>query len=889
MKFSSIFTIFFASSLFIAPLSLNATVQSDNQQDRSFLFFGKKKKKAASQSEDAASSSSSVSAYEELVNDSSKIDQGMFNVITKGEDYYFEIPDSLLGRDMLVVNKMVRVPAELNEAGVNRGINYNNQMVCFEYDPKADKVFVRQSRPLPLVPDDASIALSVADNYISPIIASFKVEAHNSDSTALVIKVNDVYNGNSTAFNNVFNDINLGTSVNSDLSRIIRIKSFDNNIHAIAELTTKVVEPSGTVYVTVEVGSSLLLLPEKPMTRRYASPRVGYFSDPVLRFSDDQQRVKKSHFINRWRLEPKPGEEADYLAGRLVEPAQPIVFYIDPSTPDRWRPYIKEGVESWQKAFEMAGFKNAIIARDIPEDEEIDRDDMSYSVINYAASSRANAMGPSITDPRSGEILEADIMWWHNVIEMVHDWIIVQTGAVNPDVRKPQLPDGIMGDAMRFVACHEVGHSLGLRHNMTASSAIPVDSLRSKSYTDMLGGTSSSIMDYARFNYVAQPGDNVTVMSPNIGPYDLLAIEYGYRWFGKDNPEDEVADLQELLSNYTGNLYIYSEAQDMREGIDPRAQSEDLGDNSMKASRYGIANLKRIMPEIVKWTTTGEQGQDYDAASRLYAAVLSQWSNYVYHVLTNVGGIYVDNTTVGDGKLTYRFVEKDRQRDAVQFLIDEVFTTPEWIVDADLTNYTYVVLNSPVGRIEQVPSFMLTNMQSYIFWDLLTDNRLIRMLENESRFGKNAFTAIEMMDMLHNAIFKTTLKGGNPDVRQRRVQKNYVDALITAACERQGVKSDILLADRSLDPSVTFNNHGAFCSHDECNRGLGDRPAASRVLNMYGTQANRVSDVVSVKRGELMRIRQLMINNRNTGDRAVRYHYNDLLMRINSALGLPQQ
>lgn len=378
-------------------------------------------------------------------------------------------------------------------------------------------------------------------------------------------------------------------------------------------------------------------------------------------------------------------------------------------------------------------------------------------------------------------------------------------------------------------------------------------------------------------------------MSPNIGPYDLLAIEYGYRWFGKDNPEDEVADLQELLSNYTGNLYIYSEAQDMREGIDPRAQSEDLGDNSMKASRYGIANLKRIMPEIVKWTTTGEQGQDYDAASRLYAAVLSQWSNYVYHVLTNVGGIYVDNTTVGDGKLTYRFVEKDRQRDAVQFLIDEVFTTPEWIVDADLTNYTYVVLNSPVGRIEQVPSFMLTNMQSYIFWDLLTDNRLIRMLENESRFGKNAFTAIEMMDMLHNAIFKTTLKGGNPDVRQRRVQKNYVDALITAACERQGVKSDILLADRSLDPSVTFNNHGAFCSHDECNRGLGDRPAASRVLNMYGTQANRVSDVVSVKRGELMRIRQLMINNRNTGDRAVRYHYNDLLMRINSALGLPQQ
>lgn len=484
--------------------------------------------------------------YEKLTGSDSVVRRGMFNVYQKKNDYYFEIPSTLLGRDMLVVNKLQRVPAELNEAGVNRGTNYENQMIRFELDKSANKLLIRQSRPLPISPSEDAISQSVKDNYISPLIAGFKVEAYNNDSTSILIKVNDIYDGTETSINNVFTNINLGTSAIKNLSRILSIKSFDNNVVATSELTTRVTEGTTTIYVTVEVSSSILLLPEVPMTGRLDNPRVGYFTNPLTNFSDGQQRVNKKQFITRWRLEPRPEDRAAYLRGELVEPRKPIVFYIENSTPYRWRKYIKQGIEDWQVAFERAGFKNAIIAKDITEDMEVDMDDVNYSVLTYAASTKANAMGPSILDPRSGEILEADIMWWHNVLSMLQEWITVQTGVVRPEARGVALPDSLMGDAMRFVACHEVGHSLGLRHNMMGSWAFPTDSLRSKTFTDRMNSTSSSIMDYARFNYVAQPGDGIKALSPHIGPYDIFAIEYGYRWYGKQTPEEEKELLQDF-------------------------------------------------------------------------------------------------------------------------------------------------------------------------------------------------------------------------------------------------------------------------------------------------------------------------------------------------------
>ncbi len=822
--------------------------------------------------------------FEKIASESNLVSRGMFNVYAQDGKYYFEIPVSLLQRDMLVVNKLQRVPFELNDAGVNRGTNYETQMIRFEWNKEEKKIRVRQSRPLPESPENDAITRSVRDNFISPLIADFKLEACNADSTSVIIQINDIYDGSETSINNVFDNINLGTSAIKDLSRIMSIKAFPNNIVATSELTTKVREGMSAVNVTVEVSSSLVLLPEKPMMGRLDDPKVGYFTKDLLYFSDSQQKTEEKKYITRWRLEPKPEDREAYLRGELVEPEKPIVFYIENSTPYRWRKYIKQGIEDWQVAFERAGFKNAIIAKELPDSIAANADDINYSVVTYAASSKANAMGPSILDPRSGEILEADIMWWHNVISMVQEWITVQTGAIDPKARGTKLPDEMMGDAIRFVACHEVGHSLGLRHNMMGSWTFPTDSLRSKSFTDKMNSTASSIMDYARYNYVAQPGDGVTAVSPHIGPYDIFAIEYGYRWYGLPTPEAEKDVLYDFLNKHNGRLYKYSEAQDPRSAVDPRAQNEDLGDDPVRSSELGIANLKRIVPEIIKWTTTGEKGQTYEEASRLYYAVITQWNNYLYHVMANIGGIYIENTTVGDGVKTYTYVEKEKQEASLDFLLNEVLCYPRWLFDTEISDYTFLLRKNPTGVIEYAPSQILKNTQGYIFWDLLSNDRLMRMLENELKNGKKAFTVVEMMDKMHNSIFATTIKGGTPDVMERNLQKGFLDALITAAAESEGVKINKQLTATSGNPYLF--HHTPWCSHDEFAIEQAERMGARRELSFYGGQVNRISDVISVKRGELLRIKKLLESRRNTSDTAARYHYDDMILRINTALGL---
>ena len=822
--------------------------------------------------------------FEKIASESNLVSRGMFNVYAQDGKYYFEIPVSLLQRDMLVVNKLQRVPFELNDAGVNRGTNYETQMIRFEWNKEEKKIRVRQSRPLPESPENDAITRSVRDNFISPLIADFKLEACNADSTSVIIQINDIYDGSETSINNVFDNINLGTSAVKDLSRIMSIKALPNNIVATSELTTKVREGMSAVNVTVEVSSSLVLLPEKPMMGRLDDPKVGYFTKDLLYFSDSQQKTEEKKYITRWRLEPKPEDREAYLRGELVEPEKPIVFYIENSTPYRWRKYIKQGIEDWQVAFERAGFKNAIIAKELPDSIAANADDINYSVVTYAASSKANAMGPSILDPRSGEILEADIMWWHNVISMVQEWITVQTGAIDPKARGTKLPDEMMGDAIRFVACHEVGHSLGLRHNMMGSWTFPTDSLRSKSFTDKMNSTASSIMDYARYNYVAQPGDGVTAVSPHIGPYDIFAIEYGYRWYGLPTPEAEKDVLYDFLNKHNGRLYKYSEAQDPRSAVDPRAQNEDLGDDPVRSSELGIANLKRIVPEIIKWTTTGEKGQTYEEASRLYYAVITQWNNYLYHVMANIGGIYIENTTVGDGVKTYTYVEKEKQEASLDFLLNEVLCYPRWLFDTEISDYTFLLRKNPTGVIEYAPSQILKNTQGYIFWDLLSNDRLMRMLENELKNGKQAFTVVEMMDKMHNSIFATTIKGGTPDVMERNLQKGFLDALITAAAESEGVKINKQLTATSGNPYLF--HHTPWCSHDEFAIEQAERMGARRELSFYGGQVNRISDAISVKRGELLRIKKLLESRRNTSDTAARYHYDDMILRINTALGL---
>lgn len=839
-----------------------------------FRIFGKEKKKNKKEETET-----SVSEYKKLTGRDSVALKGIANVIKKDNSFYLEFPVKLTGRAFLVTNRLQQVPEELNEAGVNKGINYENQVVTFEWCKEEKKLRIRQQRLTPEVNSDDAMAPSVTDNYINPLIAALKIEAIAPDSSTVIVKVDDLFNGKQTNINDVFNNINLGTSANSDLSRIVSIKAFENNIVATSELTTIVHEGMSKVNITVVASSSFSLLPEIPMQGRKENRRIGYFTTNRLQYADKQQETETNRYVTRWRLEPS--DEAAYLRGELTSPKHPIVFYIDPATPKQLQPYIRRGILDWNTAFEKAGFKNAIEVKEYTDSIAAEGDDMKYSVFTYAASTKANAMGPSVIDPRTGEILEADVIWWHNVVSLLREWIVVQTGAVNPDVRGKNIPDEMMGEAARFVACHEIGHSLGLKHNMIASNAYPTDSLRSATFMERVNGTAASIMDYARFNYVAQPGDNVPSTSPHIGPYDELAIEWGYRWFPDKDKEKE--ELHKLLKNHTEDIYRYGEEQTPREAVDPRSLSEDLGNDAMKSARYGIANLKRIVPEIINWTTTGEEGQTYKEAAQLYSGVIFQWNLYLYHVMANVGGMYIENTEVGDGKKTYTFVEKEKQKEAVQFLIEEAINYPAWLFDTPLSDYTYILKSTPTGTLEQSPNVLYKNALNYLIWDLLDNKRMMRMFENEFRNGSEAFTAVEMMDMLHKSIFATTIAGKKTDVMTRNLQKSFVDLLITAAAEQEGVKINKKLHDRNF----LLENKKLPCGyfgHDTQENENESRSA--RLIDMYSTQINRVSDALSVKRGELVQILNLLKTKKNSTTASDRYHYEDMILRIQTALGL---
>jgi hypothetical protein len=591
--------------------------------------------------------------------------------------------------------------------------------------------------------------------------------------------------------------------------------------------------------VTVELNTSLLLMPKTPMTPRLFDRRVGYFTDRYVQFPDDQQKVDRKEFAVRWKLEPKPEDLEKYKQGILVEPAKQIVYYIDPATPKQWHKPLIDGVNDWQKAFEKAGFKNAVVGKEWPEnDSTMSLEDARFSVIRYLASDIENASGPQVHDPRSGEILESHINWYHNVMKLVHDWYMVQTAAVDPKARKMKFDDELMGQLIRFVSSHEVGHTLGLRHNMGSSSKTPVENLRNKAWVEANGHT-ASIMDYARFNYVAQPEDNINEsgLFPRIGDYDKWALEWGYKYTGiKDPEEDQKLNNKWIIDKLAANPRLWFGGEGR--SVDARAQTEDLGDNSMKASEYGIKNLKRILPALPTWTK--EEGDKYENLSDIYSNVISQFNRYMGHVTRNVGAVNETFKSVEEAGDIYEPTSKAIQKEAVSFLHKQLFETPSWLLDKNILNK----IANPTS-LETIQSTQTGTLTS-----LLDGQRLFRLVAATNRYGSSTYSIIEYINDLHTGIWNELNSKKPIDGYRRNLQKAYAEKLIDLITPASG-------------PSIITMSFG------------GGTPA----VNVKNT------DVISVARGELKAL-QAEINAAipGTTDKMSKYHLQDVADRIKKGL-----
>ncbi|MEI8074912.1 MAG: zinc-dependent metalloprotease [Bacteroidota bacterium] len=795
--------------------------------------------------------------YKEVITDKAVSSKGLFTVHKVDDKYYFEIADSIMGREIYAITRFAKVPGG---ASVYGGGEVNKQTLKFEKGP-SNNVFLRVVTLISMADSSNNISKAVSNSYLDPIGAAFDVKAYGKDSTSTVIEVTDFFKGDNQVVGLDQSDKRQFSlaAIAPDRSYVQSIRTYPINteIKTVKTYTTSPASPMGGMgggspfpggqgftaasragAVTIELNTSMLLLPKTPMTPRLYDRRVGYFTDRYVLYSDDQQKVDKKEFAVRWKLEPKPEDLDKYKNGELVEPIKQIVYYIDPATPKQWHKPLIDGINDWQKAFEKAGFKNAIVGKEWPADDStMSLEDARFSVIRYLASDIENASGPQVHDPRSGEILESHINWYHNVMKLVHDWYLIQTAAVDARARKMKFDDDLMGQLIRFVSSHEVGHTLGLRHNMGSSSKTPVEKLRDKAWVEANGHT-ASIMDYARFNYVAQPEDNISEIGlfPRIGDYDKWALEWGYKYTGITDPEQELKVTNKwVIDNLSKNPRLWFGGEGR--SADPRAQTEDLGDNSMKASEYGIKNLKRIIVAIPEWTK--EEANPYENLSDIYTQLIGQYSRYVGHVLRNVAGVNETFKTIEEAGDIYEPTSKAMQKEAIAFLNKQLFETPNWLLDKNILNK----IANPIS-LETIQSIQASAVNS-----LLDGQRLFRLVEANNRFGNTTYNIIEMLGDLHKGIF-SELSGNKPiDGYRRNIQKVFVEKLID-------------MVDPTPMITISMGGFGG--------------PAPVNV---------KYTDVISVAKGELKAL-QTEINaaaNSST-DKISKYHLQDLADRIKKGL-----
>lgn len=742
-------------------------------------IFERKKKKAQTEVKAAPAKQNinGLKPYAQVITPKAKSSFGFLTVHKVDNNYFFEIPDSMLNRDILIVNRISKAPTSRQKSRVGYpGDILGSKVIRFE-NKDNKRILVREYSYRERSENKDGMFQSVRNSNTQPIVANFGIETIKKDSltrnyvinvSVFLQKENPLFSfdADSKEYIGLLNMVSEGTYIDT-------LKAFPKNIEISTTVTYQskkgmsnvgfLETGSPRIPLTYELNSSMVLLPEVPMKARLFDPRVGYFTVGYTDFDSNPQGIEYKKLITRWRLEPK--DEAAYLRGELVEPKKPIIIYIDPATPKKWVPYLIQGVNDWQVAFEKAGFKNAIYALEAPTDDPSwSLEDARHSAIVYKPSDIPNASGPHINDPRTGEILETHINWYHNVMSLLRDWYMIQAGTIDEAARKMQLDDELMGQLIRFVSSHEVGHTLGLRHNFGSSHTVPVEKLRDKVWVEANGHT-PSIMDYARFNYVAQPEDGITRAGifPRIGIYDKWSIEWGYRWLPQfQTPEDEVAfSNQSIIEKLKTDVrYTFGTESDPN---DPRNQSEDLGDDSMLASLYGIKNLKRIVPQILTWSY--EPNKSYAGAGEIYSGVVSQFNRYLGHVTKNVAGIYSNSITVEQtDEIAREFVPANIQKRAIAFLNEQLFTTPEWLIDRQL-----------MEKAKILPVNVICSLQSGVLARLINKNTLDKMSENEILNGKKAYTSAQMFNDLKKVIWSNLRQS---DIYKRNMQKAYVENLI---------------------------------------------------------------------------------------------------------------
>jgi hypothetical protein len=712
-------------------------------------------------SSDKATKTKSISSLTEKMT----ADPGMLTTYVSDEQkLYFELHDSLLGQPLLMVTRLAQLPGNFS-AYTNAGSKTAQQVVYFEKVGKT--IYLRQQSYTNTAQPSDPIALSVNQNNYSPILAGFDIE-NTEEKDRFLIDITTFFMDDSPGFNIIMSyqrdDYKIG-SVDKKRSRIDSAKSFPQNTevrHTLTFSARKAPRGNSAQTLSFQVNHSIIALPKDPMTVRYEDPRVGWFTLKKYDYSAPDLKAKDYTIIRRWRLEPKDKEA--YARGELVEPIKPIVYYLDPATPMVWRPYFKKGVEDWNQAFEKAGFKNAIQAMDPPtaeEDPDFSPEDVRYSTVRYVASTTRNAVGPSVSDPRTGEILESDIIWYHNHLRSYRNRYLLETGAANPSARTLNTPEEEIGEMMRRVIAHEIGHALGLPHNMKASSAYPVDSLRSGAFTQKMG-IATTIMDYARYNYVAQPGDTGIRFVRQMGPYDDYAIEWGYRYFKENDPDYEKEVLKEIVDGKSLDpLYMFGSR-----GNDPNTQTENIGDDPVKASSYGLKNLKIVAENLETWTTP--TGASYDDLRELYGELIGVYRRYIYHVVTIVGGVYETLMVQGQDALPYQNVSAEKQREALAFLNTHLWRTQGWLFSPSMISK--FERNGILQRI--------TDLQKAALYRILSPRTLNNMLSQENTLAGSPLKVKALLQIL-----QTDLVANNPlkTVSDRELQKNYVHRILELA------------------------------------------------------------------------------------------------------------